>query len=143
MSKRDAVLHVIESPQSVLNMFNPVAVLFFDMALTFSTEVDYIWRKSLSTSSVVFFLNRYISAFANLVYGALLTQKMSEKASAITSRLLATHLSDLCFSLSCRGLLLLVVKNESFSQRSINVQLPKHPYLPAGLLFRLTNPRGV
>ncbi|KII90483.1 hypothetical protein PLICRDRAFT_534452 [Plicaturopsis crispa FD-325 SS-3] len=35
-----------------------LTVLFFDMALTFSTEVDYIWRKPLSTSSVVFFLNR-------------------------------------------------------------------------------------
>ncbi|EIN09103.1 hypothetical protein PUNSTDRAFT_134272 [Punctularia strigosozonata HHB-11173 SS5] len=39
-----------------------ITILFYDYTLTFSTEFDRYWTKGASWASILFFLNRYLSA---------------------------------------------------------------------------------
>ncbi|KII90493.1 hypothetical protein PLICRDRAFT_697039 [Plicaturopsis crispa FD-325 SS-3] len=43
-----------------------ITILWFDMMLTFSDEVNLIWRHPKTTSSALFFANRYLLALANV-----------------------------------------------------------------------------
>ncbi|KAH9023394.1 hypothetical protein EDB85DRAFT_2277903 [Lactarius pseudohatsudake] len=51
----------------VLNTF-PVAILYYDYALTLSREVEYFWPNPYRTGwvSSIFFLNRYFSVFGHI-----------------------------------------------------------------------------
>ena len=46
----------------------PVAVLWFDFALTFTTEVRRIWRREFSGATLVFLLMRYIAVVERVFF---------------------------------------------------------------------------
>lgn len=47
--------------------FFAITCLYYDHFLTFDGEVEFIWRRRKSHSSLWFFLNRYLAFFGNLV----------------------------------------------------------------------------
>ncbi|EIW77347.1 hypothetical protein CONPUDRAFT_84465 [Coniophora puteana RWD-64-598 SS2] len=40
-------------------------ILCYDHLMTFAEEIAYIWRRPFTTSSILFFLNRYVGLFGN------------------------------------------------------------------------------
>lgn len=43
-----------------------IVILAYDALLTFSREIDYIWRRKMSAASVIFILLRYCGLAANI-----------------------------------------------------------------------------
>ncbi|KAF9467861.1 hypothetical protein BDZ94DRAFT_1247909 [Collybia nuda] len=60
-------------------------ILVFDHCLTFSSEINYIWKKRKTSFSSLFLLNRYFSVLAILVYISLFLIPQECRVSAIIS----------------------------------------------------------
>src|SRR5229473_2914115 len=58
-----------------------LALYYYDFILTFAAEVSYIWPQPISVNTVLFFCNRYISFFGNIVAGILLSTHLSNNNS--------------------------------------------------------------
>lgn len=69
---------------------NPLAILYYDYALTFAREVEHFWPSPYRTGSwvsVIFFLNRYLAIFGHIPILIGLIPSMSCKVSAPRYRL--------------------------------------------------------
>ncbi|KII90488.1 hypothetical protein PLICRDRAFT_697035 [Plicaturopsis crispa FD-325 SS-3] len=58
----------------------PITILYFDMILTFVDEVNFIWRRPKSVSSVLFLINRYLSAASNAAILAFTNRTLSTES---------------------------------------------------------------
>ena len=57
-----------------------VVLFYYDYFLTFGAEVFHIWPQPISVNTSLFFLNRYITFFGNIVSFVLLFSPISKTA---------------------------------------------------------------
>ncbi|KIK56367.1 hypothetical protein GYMLUDRAFT_47147 [Collybiopsis luxurians FD-317 M1] len=66
--------------QDYMSVF-PITFLYWDYLLTLSDEVQYFWKLPVGTSTVLFFLNRYVSLLGNFVVTISLFYNFSTESS--------------------------------------------------------------